>query len=335
MVSRSNGVRMRAWQVTHYGEPTEALALVDVPVPVPGPSQVLVKVLAAGINFFDILLCRGTYQQKPELPFTLGGEVCGEVVAVGSDVSWPNVGERIVAMSALPTGAFAQYSVVNAINAFPAPEQLSNESAAAFHVSYLTSWFGLHRRAGLRSGETLLVHAAVGGVGSAAVELGKAAGAQVIGVVGGPEKAKIAKQLGTDAVIDRTKEDVVKSVLDLTQGRGADVIYDPVGGQAYRQSVRCIAFEGRIVVVGFAGGEIQTAAVSHALVKNYSIMGLHFGLYVSRDQALVRAADEELRLMVARGQINPLVSEVATFDALPVALEKLAKGETYGRIVLR
>lgn len=326
---------MRAWQVARYGGPTEALVLVDVPVPVPGPSQVLVKVLAAGVNFFDVLLCHGTYQQKPELPFTLGGEVCGEVVAVGSDVGWPTVGQRIVAMSALPSGAFAEYSVVDAINAFPAPELLSNESAAAFHVSYLTGWFGLHRRAGLRSGETLLVHAAVGGVGSAAVELGKAAGARVVAVVGGSKKAKIAEQLGADAVIDRTKEDVVKSVLELTDGRGADVIYDPVGGQAYRQSVRCIAFEGRIVVVGFAGGEIQTAALSHALVKNYSILGLHFGLYVSRDEVLVRAADEELRSMVARGQIHPLVSEVAAFDALPMALERLAKGETYGRIVLQ
>jgi len=176
------------------------------------------------------------------------------------------------------------------------------------------------------------VHAAAGGVGSAAVQLGKAAGARVIGVVGGPEKAEVARRLGADVVVDRHTEDFVVVVKDVTQGRGADVVFDPVGGDAYQRSTKCIAFEGRILVVGFAGGQIQSAALNHALVKNYSILGLHWGLYTTKDPALVRICHDELSKLAADGVVKPLVSERLALDAVADGLQRLADGTTVGRV---
>jgi NADPH:quinone reductase len=176
------------------------------------------------------------------------------------------------------------------------------------------------------------VHAAAGGVGSAAVQLGKAAGARVIGVVGGPEKADVAHQLGADVVVDRHRENFVEVVKEVTGGRGADVVYDPVGGDTYQRSTKCIAFEGRILVVGFAGGQIQSAALNHALVKNYSILGLHWGLYTAKNPALVRRCHEELSGLVADGLIRPLVSERLALDAVADGLQRLADGTTVGRV---
>ena len=179
----------------------------------------------------------------------------------------------------LPTGALAEYALMEA-TALPAPAVARRRRGRRFLlIGYQTGWFGLHRRAKLQPGETLLVHAAAGGVGSAAVQLGKAAGARVIAVVGGPAKAEAARALGADVVVDRRSEDFVAAVKEATGGRGADVVYDPVGGEAYQGSTKCVAFEGRIVVVGFAGGTIPAPALNHALVKNYSILGLHWGLY--------------------------------------------------------
>lgn len=179
---------MRAWRVTELGEPRNVLTLEDVPTPQPGPGQVLVRVLASAANFPDVLMCRGLYQIKPPLPFTPGVELCGEVVAVGEEVTSPAVGDRVLGPPVLPHGGFAEYAVMNADGAFPAPASLDDAQAASLHIGYQTGWFGLHRRAALRAGETLLVHAAAGGVGSAAIQLGKAAGARVIGVVGGPDR---------------------------------------------------------------------------------------------------------------------------------------------------
>jgi NADPH2:quinone reductase len=215
---------------------------------------------------------------------------------------------------------------------FPAPVALDDAQAAAFYIGYQTGWFGLHRRARLQPGETLLVHAAAGGVGSAAVQLGKAAGAYVIGVVGGPGKAEVARALGADVVVDRHTEDFVAVVKEVTHGRGADVVYDPVGGEAFQRSTKCIAFEGRILVVGFAGGQIQSVALNHALVKNYSIVGLHWGLYTKYDPALVRVCHEELTKLADEGVARPLVSERLALDAVADGLQRLADGTTVGRV---
>jgi NADPH:quinone reductase len=217
----------------------------------------------------------------------------------------------------------------------PAPPMLDDASAAPFHITYQTGWFALHRRARLAAGETLLVHAAAGGVGSGAVQLGKAAGARVIGVVGGEQKAAVARSLGADVVIDRTREDVVEVVKSVTGGSGVDVVYDPVGGDAFAQSVKCIAFEGRIVIVGFASGKIPSAALNHALVKNYSILGLHWGLYQTKDQAAIRECHAQLVELAADGLIRPLISERLGLADVPSGIQRLVDGDTIGRIVFQ
>ncbi|MEU1543803.1 NADPH:quinone oxidoreductase family protein [Actinacidiphila glaucinigra] len=325
---------MKAWRVHENGEPRAAMRLDEVPDPQPGPGELLLKVRAANVNFPDALLCRGHYQVRPPLPFTPGVEFCGEVVAVGEGVAGHAAGDRVVTPAALPGGAFVELAVVPAAGVFPAPPALDDAEAAALHIGYQTGWFGLHRRAGLSEGETLLVHAAAGGVGSAAVQLGKAAGAKVIGVVGGPDKAKTARELGADVVVDRTCEDFVAVVKEATGGRGADVVYDPVGGDAYTRSTKCIAFEGRILVVGFTSGTIPSPGLNHALVKNYSVVGLHWGLYNTHDPAAVRRCHDELTRLAAEGAIRPLVSERVPLEGAADAVQRVADGTTTGRLVV-
>ena len=315
---------MQAWQVHELGEPGEVMRLGEVARPVPGDGQVLLKVRAANINFPDALMCRGQYQVRPPLPFTPGVEICGETEG----------GRRVIANPALPYGGFAEYAVADAAALLPAPDALDDAEAAALHIGYPTGWFGLHRRAGLEAGETLLVHAAAGGVGSAAVQLGKAAGATVIGVAGGAAKASVARELGCDVVIDRREQDVVAAVKEATGGRGADVIYDPVGGQAYAQSAKAVAFEGRIVVVGFASGSIPSPALNPALVKNYAILGLHWGLYNTKNPKLVQHCHERLTELAAQGAVKPLVSERVPLGGAAAAVQRVADGVTTGRVAV-
>ncbi|MFE2924390.1 NADPH:quinone oxidoreductase family protein [Streptomyces goshikiensis] len=318
---------MQAWRVHTPGEPIEAMRLEEVPEPVPGEGEVRLKVLAANVNFPDALLARGQYQIRPPLPFTPGVEICGET----------EDGRRVIANPSLPHGGFAEYVTASARALLPAPETLDDAEAAALHIGYQTGWFGLHRRARLRSGETLLVHAAAGGVGSAAVQLGKAAGATVIGVVGGKDKARTAEELGCDLVIDRTADDTARiaaRVKEFTGGRGADVVYDPVGGEAYTASAKCVAFEGRIVVVGFASGTVPAPALNHALVKNYAVLGLHWGLYAAKDPAAVLACHAELTRLAAEGAVKPLVTERVPLAGAADAVQRVADGTTAGRLVV-
>ena len=326
---------MKAWQVRALGEPQDVLELAEVPRPVPGAGQLLVKVLAAAANFPDVLMCRGAYQVRPPLPFTPGVELCGEVVEPGPDVTGFTPGDRVIGATMLPAGAFAEYALMDAARTVPAPAGLDDAEAAPFHLTYQTGWFGLHRRARLAAGETLLVHAAAGGVGSGAIQLGKAAGARVIGVAGGPQKAAIARQLGADVVVDRYAEDFVAVVKEATGGRGADVVYDSVGGEAFQKSTKCIAFEGRILIVGFASGVIPSAALNHALVKNYSIVGLHWGLYERLDPGAVRDCHVELTRLAAAGLIKPLISERLPLADVPDGLRRLGAGSTTGRLVFQ
>jgi NADPH:quinone reductase len=331
---------VRAWRVRELGEPRDVLTLAEVPDPEPGPGQVLVRVLGAAANFPDVLMCRGQYQVRPPLPFTPGVELCGEVMAVGDGVtglpalsalSALSAGDRVLGGSALPSGAFGELALMS--SALPAPEGLDDAEAAAFFITYQTGWFGLHRRARLAPGETLLVHAAAGGVGSGAVQLGKAAGARVIGVVRGEQKAEVARALGADVVVDRLSQDFVEVVKEVTGGRGADVIYDPVGGDTYARSTKCIAFEGRILIIGFASGEIPSAALNHALIKNYSIVGLHWGLYQAKEPAAIPECHAELSKLVAAGQIRPLIGERLGLADVADGVQRLADGTTVGRLV--
>jgi NADPH2:quinone reductase len=328
---------VKAWRVHKNGEPREVMRLEDISDPEPGPGELLVRVRAANVNFPDALLCRGEYQVKPPFPFTPGVELCGEVLAVGEGTEGdvPEVGSRVIAQPSLPAGGFAERTVVTAASARSAPDSLDDAEAAALHIGYQTGWFGLHRRARLQAGETLLVHAAAGGVGSAAVQLGKAAGARVIGVVGGAAKAAAARELGCDVVVDRREDDIVAAVKDETGGRGADVVYDPVGGDAYAKSVKCIAFEGRIVIVGFASGAVPTPGLNHALIKNYAILGLHWGLYNTKDPAAVEACHAELSALAANGSVKPLVSERVPLEEGAEAVQRVFDGVTTGRVVIQ
>lgn len=326
---------MRAWQAAANGEPRDVLSLVDAEIPVPAATQLLVRVRAAALNFPDVLLCRGQYQVRPPLPFTPGVELCGEVVAAGADVVGFAEGDRVIGTTTLPHGALADYAVVEAADAFPAPTALDDVQASAMHIAYQTGWFSLHRRAQLQAGETLLVHAGAGGVGSAAIQLGKAAGATVLAVVGGAAKAEVAAKLGADLVIDRREQDFIGAVKAATGGRGADVIFDPVGGDAYAGSAKCVAFEGRILVVGFAGGTVPTPGLNHALVKNYSILGVHWGLYRQLNPALVTDVHQRLSALAAEGVVQPLIGGMLSLDEAPDGLTRLGAGDSVGRLVVR
>jgi NADPH:quinone reductase len=325
---------MLAWQVVAAGEPADVMNLQEVPVPRPGPGEVLIDVWSAGLNFPDALLARGTYQERPDLPFTPGLEVCGEIVGVGTGVDRVRLGERVIGVTALPHGALARFAIARSLDVLPAPSLLDDASASVFHIAYQTGWFGLYRRANLRVGDTLLVHAAAGGVGSAAVQLGRAAGAKVIGVVGSAEKVSVARKLGAETVIDRSRQDVIEAVRAATGGRGVDVVYDPVGGPAYEVSRKVISFEGRIVIVGFASGEIAQAATSHMLLKNYAVYGLNWGLYRKLKPELVARAHDDLCSLVEVGALAPLVSRKLPFEDAPDGIAQVASGATVGRLAV-
>ena len=313
---------VRAWTVPSLGEPREVLEQTEVPASSPGPGQVLVQVEAAACNFADVLYCRGEYQERPDLPFTPGLEVAGTVVGTG---------ERVFGAPVLPHGGFAEQAVLE--QTFPWPEGMSAAQAAGFFVAYQTGWCALHHRGTLAAGDTLLVHAAAGGVGAAAVQLGRAAGARVIATVGSPDKVDVARRLGADEVL-LTDDTLVTAVRELTDGRGVDVVYDPVGGDVFDASRRVVAWEGRILVIGFAGGRIADAPTNHALVKNYAVVGVHWSAYRRRRPDLIEAWQRELEALWARRAIDPLVGAEYAFDDLPDALDALAARTTTGRVVL-
>jgi NADPH2:quinone reductase len=296
------------------------------------PGQVVMDVSATGCNFFDILITQGKYQVRPELPFSPGAEVAGTVRGVGEGVERFSVGDRVSAF--LEYGGFASTVAAPQERVFPMPPQMTFEEAAALGIVYQTSYVGLVRRANLREGETLLVHAAAGGVGLAAVQIGVALGARVIGTAGTPDKLDLVKQHGADAVINYREDDWVARVKELTDGRGADVIYDPVGGDTFDLSTKCIAFEGRILVIGFASGRIPSAQMSRVLVKNFSLVGLHWGLYFEKNLRVLQDTQEALSRLYAAGKIAPLVSATYPLTEAAAALEALAARRTTGKVVL-
>ncbi|MGH9050015.1 MAG: NADPH:quinone oxidoreductase family protein [Acidimicrobiia bacterium] len=324
---------MRAWRVHELGEPTDVLQLEDVPEPVPGPGEVRVDVAGAALNFPDVLMCRGEYQVKPPLPFTPGAEVAGTIAVVGEGVTAFRPGERVIAIPKFGDGGLAEQTLAAVATVYPIPQSIDWPAAAALHITYQTGHLALHRRAALQPGETLLVHAGAGGVGSAAIQLGKAAGARVFATAGGPEKVEVCRKLGAELVVDYRAGDFVAAVKDATDGRGADVIYDPVGGDTFDRSRKCVAFEGRILVIGFTSGRIADAPTNHALIKNYSVVGVHWGLYNLMNPGLVRATHEELVRLHTAGDIAPLVSSVLPLDEAAGALAQLASRGTWGKIV--
>jgi NADPH2:quinone reductase len=324
---------MWGWQVHELGAPADVLTWGEMPDPEPGPGRVLVRVHAVACNFPDILLCQGRYQDKPALPFTPGMEIAGEVVAAGEGAK-AAVGDRVLGPPPMGRGGYAEMTVLDADATLPWPDGMSAGQAAGMFVTYQTGICALEHRARLQAGETLLVHAAAGGVGSAAVQLGKALGARVIGTAGGPEKCAVARELGADEIVDYATEDLVARVKELTGGRGADVVYDPIGGDVFDASRRLVAFEGRILVIGFVAGRFAEVPTNHVLIKNYAVVGVHWARYSRVAPEWIPRWQGRLNDLWAAGEIAPLVGAELPLREAPEALRRLGSRETTGKVVL-
>jgi NADPH:quinone reductase len=308
------------------------LELAEVPTPEPGPAEIRVRVHAAGLNFADTLIIRGQYQEKPALPCVPGMEIAGTIEACGPGVAGFAPGDRV--MAALSHGGFAEMAVCSAENVVRLPGGVDDVTAAGFAIAYGTAYGALCWSGRLQAGETLVVHGAAGGVGLATVECGRALGARVIATARGSDHLAVAAARGADATIDTASEDVRARIRALTDGRGADVIFDPIGGELFQASLRSIAWEGRLLVIGFASGEIPQIPANLLLVKNASAVGFYWGSYRQHDPARVRAAFEELLRWHQDGRIKPLVSEVLPLAQARDALERLLSRKSSGKIVL-
>jgi NADPH2:quinone reductase len=322
---------MRAVVVDRWMEPSE-LRVGRAPDPKVVPGALRVEVHAAGCNFFDILMVKGQYQVKPRFPFVPGAEVAGVVAEVGPGVERFATGDRVFASAGL--GGFAEQAVVPARGAWPLPEGMSFEEGAALPIIYPTSYAGLVHRAQLRAGETLLVHAAAGGVGIAAVQIGKALGARVLATAGGPDKLEVARAAGADVLVDYQKEDFVAKVLEATGGRGADVIYDSVGGDVFDRSLKCIAWNGRLLVIGFASGRIPEVKANRILLKNIAIVGLHWGAHAQHQPERIAEVFERLFELQARGAIRPVIYGTYPLEKVADALEALGSRKTWGKVII-
>ncbi len=328
---------MKAWLVSELGDPQDVLKWTDVPDVQPGPGQVKVKVEAAALNFPDILLCQGKYQITPTLPFTPGVEISGEVVELGEGVNDIKVGDKVFGGPQSASGAgggYAEYALMSAADILTAPPGMPAEEAAGYLLTYQTSWVALHTRGQIKAGDVVLVHAAAGGVGSSAIQIAKAAGATVIATAGGPAKKQVCLDLGADFAIDYNSEDFVSIVKEVTNGHGADIVYDPVGGDVFDKSTKCIAFEGRILIIGFTSGRMAESKTNHVLVKNYSVVGVHWGYYRKMRPEVIPEADKALAKLYAEGKIKPHISKVYPFAELPEALAALASRKTTGKVVV-
>jgi NADPH:quinone reductase len=311
---------------------TQGLRVEDLPVPQPGPGQVRLRVRAAGVNFADSLIITGRYQERPELPFVPGMEVAGQVEACGEGVMGFGPGDRV--MATLPFGGFAEEVVVPASHVVRLPDNIDYITAAGFAIAYGTAYGALVWAARLQPGETLVVHGAAGGVGLAAVECGKAMGARVIATARGQARLEVASRHGADAVIDTGDEDLRARIRELTRGRGADVVFDPVGGEVFKASLSAIAWEGRLLIIGFASGEIPQIPASRLLVKNAHALGFYWGSYREHDPARVHAAFEELLDWCEEGRIKPHVSEVLPLEEAGRAIALLLARKSTGKVVL-
>jgi NADPH2:quinone reductase len=325
---------MRAWQTTRIGRPTEALTLnPNAPSPQPQPGTIRLDVLVAGIGLPDALMCEGSYAFKPTFPFTQGQEVVGRIDAPGPGVEKRTKGDRVMAVTSFFTGhgSFAEQCLALDDFCLPVPEEMTDAEAAAFLIPLHTAYIGLCQRARLEAGETLLVLGGSGGTGSAAIQLGKALGARVITTAGGPEKVAFCHELGADHVIDHRSEDIAEAVQTATGGAGANVVYDPVGGAAFKSATHCIALEGRLLAIGFASGSWGTVDVGHLVNRNYSVMGV---IPTGYDRAFKEHAQARLVDWWRRGEIRIPVDEMVAFEDLPEALERLKAGGVRGKLTL-
>ena len=318
---------MKALRVTSH---EAAPVIMNVDKPEPESGQIRVKIEACGLNFADLLMVKGTYQDTPELPFTLGMEVAGTVDAVGEDVTNLSVGDRIAVFGG--QGGLAEYGCFDARRAVILPRSMSMKDAAAFQIAYGTSHLALAHRARMQPGETLLVLGAAGGVGLTAVEIGKHMGATVIACARGSEKLEIAKQAGADYLIDATSQDIRAEVKALG---GADVVYDPVGGEQFEAAFRACNPEARLLPIGFASGTVPQIKSNHLLVKNLSVLGLYWGGYLQFRPEVVTQSLATLLEWYAKGDLKPHVSHVLPLAEAAKGLELLRSRASTGKVVIQ
>jgi NADPH2:quinone reductase len=313
-------------------EGPDSLECTDLPEPEPGACGVRIRVRAAGVNFADSLMLKGQYQERPPLPFTPGLEVAGEIDAVGAGVRGLAPGQRVLAI--VPHGGFAEKVVARADDVVLLPEHMDDVTAAGFAIAYGTAHGALRWRADLHAGETLLVHGAGGGVGLTAVECGKAMGAKVIATARGADKLAVAKAHGADHTLDSETDDIKRLVKELTGGMGADVVYDPVGGAMFDASLRCIAWEGRIVIIGFASGSVPQIPANLLLVKNAAALGFYWGSYRKHDPERLRSGFQELFDWYRDGRIRPHVSTTLPLAETADAIRLLMDRRSIGKVVV-
>lgn len=307
----------------------------DLDVPEPGPGQVRIRVAACGVNFADTLITRGKYQEKPELPFSPGFEVAGRIEALGEGVTGLEEGQRVMAV--LSFGGYAEQVLAQAVDVFALPDAMGYDIAAGFPIAYGTSHAALVWRAALQPGEVLLVHGAAGGVGLTAVEIGKAMGATVIATAGGAEKLAVAKAHGADWLIDYKSEDVRERVKEICAGmgrKGANVVYDPVGGEIFDASLRCVDWDARLVVIGFAGGGVPQVPANILLVKNIAVTGLYWGSYRKHAPHMLQQEFADLFSWFLEGKLKPHISHHLPLEDYAEAFDLLQSRRATGKVVL-
>jgi len=322
---------MRAWQVKELGNPADVLELNEIPDPPDlQAGEVQVSIQSVGISFPDVLQCRGEYQIKPSLPWVPGGESAGVITAIASDVKDFGVGDRVMMLG----GGLVEKVNTSSFGLWKIPENFAFEKAAAVPVNYGTTWFALHERAALQAGETLLITGAAGGTGSAAIQLGKAAGAKIIAIAGGEEKVEQTLRLGADHAIDhQSTPDWVDEVRALSDG-GVDVAYDPVGGDTTHQVRRCMAWDGRLLIIGFVAG-IPDLPANHMLLKNYSVVGVHWGASLGRNPASLNNQMVSVLSHAETGAVDPLIFPPYEFSEGATAIQDLADRKTWGKVIVR
>jgi NADPH2:quinone reductase len=322
---------MKAVLCKQYGPPS-SLVVEEVPSPVPGAGQVLIEVQAAGVNFPDSLIIQGSYQFKPELPFSPGAEVAGTVKAVGPGVSGLRAGERVIA--ATTWGGYAQETLAQAERVIRMPDGMDFETAASFMIAYGTSHHALKDRGQLKPGETVLVLGAAGGVGLAAVEIAKVMGARVIAAASSDDKLAVCREHGADETINYATQDLRERIKSFTGGRGVDVVYDPVGGALSEPALRSMAWRGRFLVIGFAAGSIPSIALNLTLLEGCSIVGVFWGAFMRHEPRRNEEEMRELAAWVSEGKLRPRISGVYPLERCAEALQQVMDRKVTGKIVL-
>lgn len=323
---------MKAVLCQEFGGPQTLVYTEEAPEPALKDGHVRIAVRACGVNFPDVLMIQGLYQVKPPFPFSPGLEVAGDVLEVGEGVKHLKPGDRVIAV--VNHGGYAAQVVAPAAMALPMPPNMPYEEGAVFPLVYGTSHVALERRAGLRAGETLLVLGAAGGVGLTAVELGKQMGATVIAAASTPDKLALAREYGADHTIQYTEEDLRERVQALTEGRGADVIYDPVGGDLFDTALRCMAWEGRLLVIGFASGRIPEVPANRLLLKSASLVGVFWGGYALNNPAVLRDSFQTLLAWYAEGRLRPHIGGRYPLAEAGAALQTMMERRALGKLVL-